>query len=205
MNDLVENKRIISLYDICKILNVRHTNSKIKVEKLHKEPSFEEVLKTSTLNNNNVKVETYSYTKKQAIVIGAKLNDKLLMELINKLEELNKPKKLTVQDVIEMKPKANFVDKVFDTYKGCIRLGDFVKAYNHKDMGRNKFFNYLRVNHYLSIDNMPLQRYINQGLFEVKEITYRNDGKQDLSFITLLTPRGQKYFTSKLDKIVSKV
>lgn len=70
-----------------------------KVEKLSKEPSFGELRETRISNLNGVKVKTYVLNKKQAIAVGAKLNNSLLMRVIDRLEELEKaksqPKELT--------------------------------------------------------------------------------------------------------------
>ena len=74
----------------------------IKVEQLAKEPSFGEVSKMDTFNLNNVKVVTYVLNKKQAIAVGAKLNNKLLMKLVDKLEELETRKPLTVSEQIAL-------------------------------------------------------------------------------------------------------
>ncbi len=60
--------------------------------KLSLEPSFGELRETRTLNLNGVKVATYVLNKKQAIAVGAKLNNTLLMALIDKLEDLSSPK-----------------------------------------------------------------------------------------------------------------
>jgi phage regulator Rha-like protein len=81
------------------LIGVRHDKAMKKVTKLAEEPSFGEVAKMDTFNLNGVKVETYSLNKKQAIAVGAKLNNKLLMKVIDRLEELEKaksqPKELT--------------------------------------------------------------------------------------------------------------
>jgi phage antirepressor YoqD-like protein len=63
-----------------------------KVDRLAEEPSFGILAKTSTINLNGLKVATYLLNKKQAIAVGAKLNNSMLMALIDKLEELSKPK-----------------------------------------------------------------------------------------------------------------
>lgn len=89
----VDTKEVsITLKEICDILQVRHDNAIKKVEKLSQEPSFGELLETRTLNLNGVKVRTYILNKKQAIAVGAKLNNAMLMALIDKLEELSQPK-----------------------------------------------------------------------------------------------------------------
>ena len=110
MNFLIQNKNngVITLKEITDLIDVQHSKAMLKVEALSKEPSFGEVSKMDTLNLNNVKVETYLLTKKQAIAVGAKLNNSLLMKVIDRLEELesqNKPKTeldLIIQSAQEM-------------------------------------------------------------------------------------------------------
>lgn len=96
-----QNTGVITLKEITDLINVQHSKAMLKVEELAKEPSFGEVSKFDTFNLNNVKVETYLLNKKQAIAVGAKLNNSLLMKVIDRLEELenqNKPK--TTLDLI---------------------------------------------------------------------------------------------------------
>ena len=107
MKDLILNQGqanggVITLKEITDIIEVRHDKAMIKVEQLAKEPSFGEVSKMDTFNLNNVKVVTYVLNKKQAIAVGAKLNNKLLMKLVDKLEELETRKPLTVNEQIAL-------------------------------------------------------------------------------------------------------
>ena len=96
-----QDNGVITLKEITDLINVQHSKAMLKVEELAKEPSFGEVSKFDTFNLNNVKVETYLLNKKQAIAVGARLNNTLLMKVIDRLEELenqNKPK--TTLDLI---------------------------------------------------------------------------------------------------------
>ena len=67
----------------------------VKVEKLAEEPSFGEVSVLDTLNLNGVKVRTYALNKKQAIAVAARLNNAMLMKVIDRLEELENKKAIT--------------------------------------------------------------------------------------------------------------
>ena len=114
-NIIIQNKLngVITLKEITDLIHVQHSKAMLKVEQLSKEPSFGEVAKTDTLNLNNVKVSTYLLTKKQAIAVGAKLNNSLLMKVIDRLEELenqNKPKStldLIIQSAQKMQELEN--------------------------------------------------------------------------------------------------
>ncbi|MCS9983971.1 oxidoreductase [Weissella paramesenteroides] len=103
----------------------------------------------------------------------------------------------------EMKPKAIFADAV-NTSKQSILVGDLAKliSQNGVKIGQNRLFAYMRDNGYLhksgSQYNRPTQRYIDQGLFEVKESSHTNpDGSTRLTFTTKVTGKGQQYFVNK--------
>lgn len=103
----------------------------------------------------------------------------------------------------EMKPKAVFADAV-NTSTQSILVGDLAKliSQNGVKIGQNRLFAYLRDNGYLhktgSRRNRPTQRYIDQGLFEVKESSHTNpDGSTRLTFTTKVTGKGQQYFVNK--------
>ena len=82
---------VITLKEITDILEVRHDKAMIKVQQLSKEPEFGTVsILDIVYNDKGQTTKTYSLTKLQAIAVGAKLNNSLLMKLVIRLE--NKPK-----------------------------------------------------------------------------------------------------------------
>ena len=63
-------------------------------------------------------------------------------------------------------------------------------------------FEWLRENNFLikcgSSKNMPQQRYVEQGLFEVKESNVQNsDGSVRITRTTKVTGKGQIYFVNR--------
>jgi len=87
------NERVITLKEITDLLSVQHSKAMKTVEELAKEQAFGGVarMSTPTFNPNgsiNKYIETYSFTKKQAIIVGARLDNKNLIKLVDKLEEL---------------------------------------------------------------------------------------------------------------------
>lgn len=101
------------------------------------------------------------------------------------------------------KPKTIFADAVA-TSKTSILIGDLAKllAQNGVQIGQKRLFTWLRDNGYLmksgASRNMTMQRYVEQGLFEVKESTYMNpDGSVRITKTTKVTGKGQVYFTNK--------
>jgi len=105
MNLQITNKEVkITLKEITDLISVEHNKAMKVVEKLCEEPSFGAVEKLATVyNDRGQTIQTYSLTKKQAIATGAKLNNSLLMKVIDRLEELesknNKP--LSYEEVMQ--------------------------------------------------------------------------------------------------------
>ncbi len=120
--------------------------------------------------------------------------------------EVNKATKPLLETIEVQKPLVNFADKLLKS-KENILIGDFAKAIytDGVNLGQNKLFSWLRDNDYLykkGTDNFPYQKYIDNGLFVLKErivdTVYNN--KTMIKFTTLITPSGQLYFYNKLKK-----
>lgn len=106
-------------------------------------------------------------------------------------------------DNAAMKPKAIFADAV-NASQQTILVGDLAKmiSQNGVEIGQNRLFKWLREKGYLhkqgSQYNRPVQRFIDQGLFKVKESSHANpDGSVKLTFTTKVTGKGQQYFINK--------
>ena len=116
--------------------------------------------------------------------------------------------RLLEQQIEQDKPKVVFADAV-STAKTSILIGDLAKLIkqNGVDMGQKRLFDWMRNNGYLiksgSSKNMPIQRYMEQGLFEVKESVVANpDGSSRVTRTTKVTGKGQQYF---INLLLSKV
>lgn len=101
------------------------------------------------------------------------------------------------------KPKTIFADAV-STSKTSILIGDLAKliCQNGHQIGQKRLFQWMRDHGYLmkvgSSCNMPTQRYMEQGLFEVKERSIQNpDGSVRITKTTTITGKGQLYFINK--------
>lgn len=102
-----------------------------------------------------------------------------------------------------MRPKEIFADAVA-TSKQSILIGQLAKliCQNGHEIGQKRLFKWMRENGYLmksgSDYNMPMQRYIEQGLFEIKESSIANPyGSTRLTRTTKVTGKGQQYFINK--------
>lgn len=101
------------------------------------------------------------------------------------------------------KPKTIFADAVSASHTSIL-IGDLAKliCQNGIQTGQKRLFEWLRVNGYLMKSgvsrNMPTQKSIDMGLFEVKETTITNpDGSVRITRTTKVTGKGQQYFINK--------
>lgn len=105
----------------------------------------------------------------------------------------------------EQKPKVIFANAVSASHTSIL-VGEFAKIMrqNGADMGQNRMFAWLRENGYLisrkgSDRNMPTQKSMELGLFEIKETTINHsDGHISISKTPKITGKGQLYFTEKI-------
>lgn len=117
------------------------------------------------------------------------------------IEDYTKKIEVLENKVKEDKPKVIFADAVA-TSQSSILIGDLAKLIkqNGVDTGQKRLFNYLRENGFLIKQkgesyNMPTQKSMDMGLFEIKERTVLNpDGSIRISKTPKVTGKGQQYF-----------
>lgn len=100
----------------------------------------------------------------------------------------------------EDRPYTRF-GKSISASDSAILLGDFAKvaANSGIPIGRNRLFKWLRDNKYLMPDNKPYQRYVDQGVFAVKESKVFTGFEETIRTTTLVTGKGQKYLMERLE------
>lgn len=129
--------------------------------------------------------------------------DFLIKALQDLKQEREKRKALETENK-SMQPKALFADAVA-TSKTSILIGDLAKILkqNGVNIGQKRLFEWLRNNGYLvkrygSDYNMPTQRAMELGLFEIKETVITHaDGHTTISKTPKVTGKGQQYFINK--------
>lgn len=90
----------------------------------------------------------------------------------------------------EMKPKADFFDAVADS-KDAIEIGQVAKVLDFPGIGRNRLFALLREKQFLMGNNIPYQKYIDNGYFRTIEQKYSMpDGETRISIKTLVYQKG---------------
>jgi anti-repressor protein len=175
------------------------TKSKLPSAEKFESWVFDEILPTirktgGYVANDDLFIDTY--------LPFADDNTKMLfkgtLETVRKQNELIKYQ----QDKIEeQQPMVDFVTTISES-SDCIGIGKLAKLVKDEGikLGRNKLFEWLRINKFLMKDNIPYQRYIDNSVFETKEYTYKTPYGTKIGFKCLVTPKGQLYIVEKLRK-----
>lgn len=132
-------------------------------------------------------------------------NPDFAIATLQKLKEEREAKKLLEATIEEQKPKVIFANAV-SASRTSILVGEFAKLMrqNGVNLGQNRMFAWLRENGYLisrkgNSWNMPTQKSMELGLFEIKETTINHsDGHISINKTPKITGKGQLYFADKL-------
>ena len=116
-----------------------------------------------------------------------------LIESKKMIENLN-------QQVLEMKPKAEFYDVVAGS-KDAIEMSEAAKVLGIKGLGRNNLFQFLRDEGILQQNNQPYQTYVDRGYFRVVEQKYtKPNGETNINIKTLIYQKGLDYIRRKIEE-----
>lgn len=132
-------------------------------------------------------------------------NPDLLISLAQELKDERTLRNRLQSTVEANKPKVIFADAV-SAGKTSILIGELAKLIkqNGVDVGQNQLFEWLRTNGFLirrqgTDYNLPTQKSMEQGLFEIKETSIvHSDGHTSINKTTKVTGKGQQYFVNKL-------
>lgn len=134
----------------------------------------------------------------QALMLAAKQQEQLELQQA----EIDKKQK----QLEEQKPKVKLAE-VITANEQCYPLKELATllAQRGVKIGSNRLRHYLRDNHYLGtrgvFNNLPCQRYVEQGLFIVTETPYTDKfGYTHINSTVHVTGKGLEYFVNKLYK-----
>jgi prophage antirepressor-like protein len=129
----------------------------------------------------------------------------LALMIIQQEEEMevlrleNKKKEDTLK---EQKTKVVFADAIVGSKSSCL-IGELAKiiTQNGYEIGQNRLFAWMRMNHYLGTVgeyyNIPCQKYLEMGLFELKKNVHSQNGQMVTTITPKVTGKGQQYFVNK--------
>lgn len=122
------------------------------------------------------------------------------LEALESLVESEKRNQALQERIEQDRPKVTFANAVSGS-DSSISIGQFAKILkqNGIETGRQRLFNYFREKGYLIKGrtkdfNMPTQKAMEQGLFEVQEKAVALKDKTILSLSPRVTTKGQKFF-----------
>ena len=98
-------------------------------------------------------------------------------------------------------PLVEFANQVSDT-TNLIDMNAMAKLAVEENIpiGRNRLFKWLRKKGILMSDNLPYQKYIENGYFAVKETVFETQSMMKTHQQTLVTGKGQRYVIGRLKK-----
>lgn len=225
---ILNNEPYFMLSDVCRILEIKnHNDAKSRLNKngvgitdtidrmgRHQEATF--------INESNLYKLAFTSRKKEAEAFTDWVTGEVLPQIrktggygqmvpqslpealrayANEVEEHNKAKAL----IEAQRPKVVFADAVSASNTSILvgELAKMIKQNGHPNMGQNRLFEILRSEGYLisrkgTDYNMPTQRAMEMGLFEIKEtaITH-SDGHVSVSKTPKVTGKGQQYFINR--------
>ena len=140
--------------------------------------------------------QTYSEALRE-LADKAEMNERLMLENKEQQQRIDQQQ----EQLTEQKPKVVFADAVAGSRSSCL-IGELAKliTQNGYQIGQNRLYEWLRENHYLGTYgeyyNIPNQRYIQQGLFELKDNVYSVNGEIRHRSTPKVTGKGQIYFVN---------
>ena len=149
-----------------------------------------EELETKERTSGFVVPQTFS----QALMLAARQQEEI--------ERQQKAIEAKDRKIAEDAPKVVFSDAVAGSRSSCL-IGELAKilTQNGCRIGQNRLFEKLRNEGYLGTKgeyyNIPNQKFIEQGLFELKKTAHSENGVMKSSVTPKVTGKGQQYFINK--------
>lgn len=194
----------MSTREIAGLLNKQHSHIKISAERLELKGTI--AMRGSKFVHCGNEYEEYLLEKRDCLILVAQNCPEFTAAIVDRwqlLEESQKPQlPQTFAEALQLAanqaklleeaaPKVEFHDKIVND-AATFNLRDTAKKIQQRP---NKFSAWLRSEGYLCQNNLPMQQYINQGLFK----THTGQSRDEFQFSqTRVTSKGLAYFTKKL-------
>lgn len=187
----VQRMKIIPEGDIYRLIIRSKLSSAEKFEKW----VFDEVIPSIRTNGG--------YIAGQETLSDDDLMAKAILVAQKKIKERDQIIEQQKAKIEQDRPKTIFADAVSASHTSIL-IGDLAKliCQNGYQIGQKRLFQWMRDNGYLMVSgssrNMPKQKYVEQGLFEIKESNVQNpDGSVRITRTTKVSGKGQLYFVNK--------
>jgi phage antirepressor YoqD-like protein len=214
-----DNTQKMTSKEIAELTGKQHADVMRDIRKLQEQIGNESIF--ALVDYKDAKGESrpmYELDKKQTLLLISGYNALLRLKIINRWEELEKPKELSrleiltlaleaekkvieLQEKIEVdKPKVEFAEQLLSA-TNSLDFGTSCKAMN-LPFGRNKMFEICRKLNFIMNNNQPYQTYIDQGYFTLLETSYVNakSGDRVLTTKTMITAKGQNWLIKNFKK-----
>lgn len=214
----------MSSLEIAELTGKEHSKVLQDIERILKEVEIDEAVFRSTYTDKSSRQsKCYNLPRRECNLIVAGYSSKYRLAIIDRWEKLESvqinpvllSRKQLALMVIEqeeklevlqlennkMKPRSEFVDKVFNT-DALIDIGEVAKILN-LPYGRNTLFNVLREKGiFFKNKNEPFQQYVSKGYFEVKEKFHEvSETKGFLVVKTYATQKGLGFIAKTLEVV----
>lgn len=124
----------------------------------------------------------------------------LAIEAQNEFEELWQENKGLLDENDELRPKAEFFDRVADS-SDSFSLGETAKMLKVEGYGRNNLILFLRSQGILMRGNVAKQRYVDRGYFRVIQSEFNApDGTPRVRAVTRVYEKGVNFIRSRLER-----
>ena len=129
-----------------------------------------------------------------------------LSEALRLAADLADEKAALLEEQQRNAPKVAFAEAVSNA-NDTILIRDLAKVLkqNGIDIGEKRLFAWLRANGYLTLQNMPMQRAMDMGLFWVSESVIALPDGDRVRLTTRVTGKGQMYFLDKFKRMETVV
>ena len=220
-----DNEPMFCLADVCRALDITHVTdvkSRLKQDGVGTSEVIDSLGRKQTatfINESNLYKVIFQSRKPSAEKFTDWVTDEVIPSIRKNGGYIANQEQMTPEQIVanalivaqniitqkdkqieEMKPKAEFFDAVADS-KTAVPMNEVAKTLNIPGYGRNRLFEFLRDEEILDRNNIPYQRYVDNGWFRVVEQSYMKNGERCINFKTLVYQRGVDGIRKRILKV----
>ena len=220
-----DNEPMFCLADVCRALDITHVTdvkSRLKQDGVGTSEVIDSLGRKQTatfINESNLYKVIFQSRKPSAEKFTDWVTDEVIPSIRKNGGYIANQEQMTPEQIVanalivaqniitqkdkqieEMKPKAEFFDAVADS-KTAVPMNEVAKTLNIPGYGRNRLFEFLRDEAILDRNNIPYQRYVDNGWFRVVEQSYMKNGERCINFKTLVYQRGVDGIRKRILKV----